>query len=125
MAVSPNAKNYFVSIAHGRPDGYLQKYVAETGSLEAQVTLGSFPATLQVSPDSRLVYVVNFNLHGDPVPSSVSVVATAEMAEVARIETCVTPHGSRLTRDGTKHDSACMMDDMLVEIDTRTLAVAR
>ena len=125
VAVSPNARHYFVSIAHGRPDGYLQKYVADTDSLEGQVTLGSFPATLQVSPDGYLVYVVNFNLHGDPVPSSVSVVATAEMAEVARIETCVMPHGSRLTRDGTKHYSACMMDDLLVEIDTRTLAVAR
>ena len=35
------------------------------------------------------------------------------------------PHGSRLSRDGTKHYSACMMDDQLVEIDTRTLAVSR
>ena len=125
VAVSPNAEHYFVSIAHGRPNGSLQKYAAATDSLEGQVTLGSFPATLQVSPDGYLVYVVNFNLHGDSVPSSVSVVATAEMAEVARIETCTMPHGSRLTRDGTKHYSACMMDEMLVEIDTRTLEVSR
>jgi len=47
------------------------------------------------------------------------------MAEVARITTCTMPHGSRLNRDGTKHYSACMMDDALVEIDTRRLAVAR
>ena len=31
------------------------------------------------------------------------------------------PHGSRLNAQGTKHYSACMMDDMLVEIDTREL----
>jgi DNA-binding beta-propeller fold protein YncE len=35
------------------------------------------------------------------------------------------PHGSRLNPAGTKHYSACMMDDMLVEIDTRELAVSR
>jgi len=125
VAISRDGKHYYVSIAHGRPDGYLQKYGTATDSLEGQVTLGSFPATLQVSPDGHLAYVVNFNLHGDPVPSSVSVVATAEMAEIARIETCTMPHGSRLTRDGAKHYSACMMDEMLVEIDTRTLEVSR
>ena len=68
---------------------------------------------------------MNFNLHGDMVPSSVSVVATDEMLEIARIPTCVMPHGSRLNAQGTRHYSACMMDDLLVEIDTRTLAVSR
>ena len=44
--------------------------------------LGSFPASLQVSPDGEWAYVVNFNLHGDMVPSSVSIVATGEMVGV-------------------------------------------
>jgi hypothetical protein len=35
------------------------------------------------------------------------------------------PHGSRLNAAGTKQYSACMMDDMLVEIDARELAVSR
>jgi DNA-binding beta-propeller fold protein YncE len=59
------------------------------------------------------------------VPSSVSVVSTNEMVEIARIPTCTMPHGSRLTADGRKHYSTCMMDEMLVEIDTRTLSVSR
>jgi WD40 repeat protein len=59
------------------------------------------------------------------VPSSISVVATDEMIEVKRIPTCTMPHGSRLNHAGTKHYSACMMDDMLVEIDTRKFAVDR
>jgi DNA-binding beta-propeller fold protein YncE len=87
--------------------------------------LGNFPATTQVSPDGYFVYVVNFNLHGDMVPSDVSVVAADEMVEIARIPTCTMPHGSRLSADGTKHYSACMMDEELVEIDTRTLKVSR
>jgi DNA-binding beta-propeller fold protein YncE len=47
------------------------------------------------------------------------------MAEVARTETCVMPHGSRVNRQGTKQYSACMMDELLVEIDVATGAVAR
>jgi DNA-binding beta-propeller fold protein YncE len=80
---------------------------------------------MDISRDGDLLFVVNFNLHGDMVPSSVSVVATEPMLEVARIQTCAMPHGSRLNPQGSKHYSACMMDDMLVEIDTRTLKVAR
>jgi DNA-binding beta-propeller fold protein YncE len=125
LAVSPDGRHYFVSIAHGKPFGYLQKYSTATDTAEGNVMLGNFPATLQVSPDGHLAFVVNFNLHGDPVPSDVSVVATQEMAEIARIRTCVMPHGSRLTSDGRKHYSACMMDEMVVEIDARKLAVSR
>ena len=84
-----------------------------------------FPATAHVRPDGDFVYVVNFNLHGDPVPSSVSVVAMDGMLEVARTPTCLMPHGSRVNAQGTKQYSACMMDDTLVEIDTRRMKVAR
>jgi hypothetical protein len=87
--------------------------------------LGSFPATVQVSPDGWYAWVVNFNLHGEMVPSSVSVVETSAMVEVARITTCTMPHGSRLNAAGTRHYSACMMDEELVEIDARTFAVSR
>jgi DNA-binding beta-propeller fold protein YncE len=90
-----------------------------------QVQLGMFPASMDVSPNGNFVYIVNFNLHGDPVPSSVSVVDTKMMVEAARIPTCVMPHGSRVTRDGTRQYSACMMDDLLVEIDARRMKVAR
>jgi DNA-binding beta-propeller fold protein YncE len=125
VALAPDGNHLFVSTGHGTPFGSLWKYSTRDDRLEGRVELGLFPATLQVSPDGYLAYVVNFNLHGDLVPSSVSVVATDEMLEVARIPTCVMPHGSRLNAQGTKHYSACMMDDELVEIDTRSLAVSR
>lgn len=124
MGVSPDGKSYFVSTAHGLPFGELSKFSAE-GGFVARTTLGLFPATLQVSPDGRWVYVVNANFHGDMVPSSVSVVAADEMVEVARIDTCTMPHGSRFNAAGTRHYSACMMDEQLVEIDATRLEVAR
>ena len=125
IGVSPDGRYYYVSTAHGFPNGALWKFTTAGDSLKGDVTLGLFPATLQVSPDGVFAYVVNFNLYGEMKPSSVSVVYADDMAEVARITTCTMPHGSRLNRDGTKHYSACMMDDALVEIDTRRLAVAR
>jgi DNA-binding beta-propeller fold protein YncE len=125
IAFSPDRKNFYVSIGHGRPYGTALKYATENDRVIGQVGLGFFPATADVSPDGNFLYVVNFNLHGDPVPSSVSVVDTNEMLEVARIPTCVMPHGSRVTRDGTRQYSACMMDDLLVEVDADKMKLAR
>jgi DNA-binding beta-propeller fold protein YncE len=125
IAISPDKKFYYVSLANGRPFGSVWKYDASTNAVLGRAQLGYFPATMDLSKDGQFLYVVNFNLHGDMVPSSVSVVATGPMMEVARIATCTMPHGSRLNPQGTKQYSACMMDDMLVEIDTATLKVSR
>ena len=125
IVISPDRRFYYVSIAHGRPFGTIWKYATKDDRVLGKTTLGYFPATVDITPDGSFLFVVNFNLHGDMVPSSVSVVSTAAMTEIARIQTCTMPHGSRLNPQGTKQYSACMMDDMLVEIDTRTLKVAR
>lgn len=125
IAISRDKQFYYVSLAHGRPFGSVWKYSTKDDRVLGQATLGLFPATMDLNADGSLLYVVNFNLHGDLVPSSVSIVATEPMLEVARIQTCAMPHGSRLNPQGTRHYSACMMDDMLVEIDTQTLKVSR
>jgi DNA-binding beta-propeller fold protein YncE len=123
--LSPDGEFFYVSLGHGRPNGNLLKYRVADGEVVGQVPLGNFPASLDVSPDGSFAYIVNFNLHGDMVPSSVSVVATEDMVEVARIKTCTMPHGSRLDPTGARHYSACMMDDALVEIDARAFKVSR
>ncbi len=125
IVVSPDRRYYYVTTGHGRPFGALWKYSTASDSLIARVTLGLFPATASVSPDGKLAFVVNFNLYGPHEPSSVSIVSTEDMLEIARVRTCTMPHGSRLNSQGTKHYSACMMDDVLVEIDAQTFAVAR
>jgi len=125
LAVSRDKKYYYVSIAHGQPFGSLWKYSASDDKLVGRVTLGMFPATLDLSPDGDFAYVVNFNLHGDMVPSSVSIVSTEDMTEIARVQTCAMPHGSRVNGSGSRHYSVCMMEEQLVEIDTATLKVSR
>lgn len=125
IVFSPDKQFYYVSLGHGRPFGSVWKYSAKDDKVIGRVTLGMFPATMDVTPDGNFLYVVNFNLHGDMTPSSVSVVATDEMQEIARIPTCTMPHGSRINAQGTKQYSACMMDETLVEIDTNTLRPSR
>ena len=125
LAVAPGGRYYYVTNGHGTPYGSLWKYDANTSEVLGRVELGLFPASMQVSPDGLYVYAVNFNLHGDMVPSSVSIVAANEMLEVARLETCTMPHGSRFNPQGTKHYSTCMMDEMLIEIDATQFEVSR
>jgi len=125
IAVSPDKQYFYVSEGHGRPEGSVWKYNAGSDTVIKYTSLGLFPATTDITPDGNFIYVANANFHGDMVPSSISVVATDQMIEVKRITTCTMPHGSRLNHAGTKHYSACMMDDMLVEIDTRKFAVDR
>lgn len=125
IAVSPDKQYFYVSEGHGRPDGSVWKYRAGSNEVIKYTGLGMFPATTDITPDGNFIYVANANFHGDMVPSSISVVATDQMIEVKRITTCTMPHGSRLNHAGTKHYSACMMDDMLVEIDASKFAVSR
>ncbi len=119
--------NYLhMTTGHGTPDGKYWKYELGPDTLVGRgIHLGYFPASIDLTPDGLYAFVVNFNLHGEMVPSSVSVVYTPTNTEVAQTETCTMPHGSRVNRDGSKQYSTCMMDDQLVELDTRTFMVAR
>ena len=125
IAVSPDKEYVYVSVGHGQPNGSGWKLKAGTDEVVRYVPLGLFPATMDISRDGEFIWVANANFHGDMVPSSISVVATGEMVEVKRITTCTMPHGSRLNPQGTKQYSACMMDDMLAEIDTHKFDVSR
>lgn len=125
LAMAPDGSALYLTTGHGRPFGHLWKLDPGTGRTMGGVELGFFPASLDVSPDGGFAFVSNFNLYGDMVPSSVSVVATDGMVEVSRLETCTMPHGSRISPDGRRQYSVCMMDDMLVEVDVWGLGVAR
>ncbi|WP_246388392.1 YncE family protein [Algoriphagus iocasae] len=123
--VSPDGKYWYLSLAHGNPYGTLYKYATATNEVVDTVRLGLFPASLQISKATGLLYCVNFDLHGDMVPSTVSVVDPEEMIEIDRIETGVMPHGSRISANGLYHYSVGMMSGELFEISTTKLKVNR
>ena len=123
---SPDGEYVYMTTGHGFPDGKLWKFHAGPDTMVAEpVLLGRFPATLDLTSDGLYAFVANFNLHGEHVSSTVSVVYTPDMIEVVQIETCTMPHGARIDPAGTHLFSACMRDDQVVEIDTRTFDVSR
>lgn len=126
IVASHDGKSFYVSLAHGRPFGLLQRYDMATGRMTGEVELGMFPATVDIAPGSDIIYVINFNFDDPEMrPSSLSVVDGETMTELARIPTCRMPHGSRVNPQGTRHYSGCMMNDLLVEVDALELRVSR
>lgn len=126
LQISRDGRFLHMTTGHGSPDGKYWRYVLGPDTLAGPgIFLGFFPASIDVTPDGLYAFVVNFNLHGEMVPSSVSVVYTPDHTEVARVVTCTMPHGSRVAASGLLQYSTCMMEDQLVEIDTRSFTVSR
>ncbi|MEN8375974.1 MAG: YncE family protein [Gemmatimonadota bacterium] len=123
LQASLDGRFWYLSIAHGQPFGTVWKFDADADTLVGRTEVGMFPATMGITPDGEYLFVVNFNLHGDPDPSTVSVVHTPTMTELARPVACVRPHGSRVNAAGTKNYVACVGSDQIAEIDTRTFDV--
>ena len=114
-----------MSLAHGNPFGKLVKYSTKTNEIVDETILGLFPATMQISTVTGFLYCVNFNLHGDMKPSTVSVVDPETMTEILKIQTGSMPHGSRISSDGLYQYSVAMMSGELFEIDALSLKVNR
>jgi DNA-binding beta-propeller fold protein YncE len=125
ITVAPDGKYWYLSMAHGTPYGQLVKYSTEDNEPVATTELGIFPASMQISKANGLLYVVNFNLHGRMIPSSVSVVDPELMFEIKKITTGAMPHGSRISPDGLRQYSVAMMSGELFEINTMDLDVSR
>ena len=126
LQISRDGKYLHMTTGHGFPDGKYWKFELGPDTVVGEpVLLGLFPASIDVSQDGLYAFVSNFNLHGEMVPSTVSVVYTPTNTEVAQLTTCTMPHGSRLDPLGLRHYSTCMMDDQVVEIDTRSFEVSR
>ncbi len=125
LAVDPAGEYWYLTLGHGFPNGRLVKYVTGADTVAGVAELGLFPATIAVPPHGALALAVNANFHGAHVPSTVTIVDLETMFPVADVVTCTMPHGSRFDTDGSKHYSACMMDNQLVEIDGSALDVTR
>ena len=125
ITVAPDGKHWFLSMAHGSPYGYLYKFETDSDELVGQTTLGLFPASMQISTLTGLLYCVNFNLHGDMVPSTVSVVDPVSMTEITQVTVGTMPHGSRITPDGKSQYSVGMMSGEVFEINTISQKVSR
>ena len=86
LVISPDGKYLYMTTGHGLPDGKYWKYELGPDTLVGRgVFLGNFPASIDVTPDGLYTFSANFNLHGDMVPSSMSVVYTPTGTEMAAL----------------------------------------
>ena len=125
ITIDPSGDYWYLSLAHGNPYGSLTKFSTETNKAIAKTELGIFPATMQISNLTGLLYCVNFKLHGLMTPSTVAVVDPVTMTEITKIETGVMPHGSRISPNGKYQYSVAMMSGELYEVDAVSLKVNR
>lgn len=125
LTVSPDGDHWFVSIAHGNPYGMLWKFSTENNRLLSQTELGMFPASMEISEKTGLLYVVNFNLHGDMEPSTLSVIDPETMTRITDIETGIMPHGSRISSDGSYQYHVSMMTDELMQVNTTSMEIEK
>jgi len=123
--VDPDGEYWYLSVAHGNPYGWLYKFRTGSNEFVERTELGLFPASMDISTKTGLLYVVNFNLHGDMEPSTVMVIHPETMTRVAEIETGIMPHGSRISSDGEYQYHVSMMTDELIEINTVDLEISR
>jgi DNA-binding beta-propeller fold protein YncE len=125
LNIGLNGAYWYLSVAHGNPYGWLYKFRTGSNELVSRTELGLFPASMEISKATGLLYVVNFNLHGDMEPSTVSVVDPEAMDVIAEITTGIMPHGSRITENGRLQYHVSMMTDELMEINTAALDISR
>lgn len=125
LTIDPSGEYWYLTMAHGNPYGKIYKYSTSDNKYIGEEELGIFPASMQISKATGMLFCVNFNLHGKMVPSSVSVVDPLSMSEITKITTGSMPHGSRISPDGLRHYSVAMMSGELFEIDVLSLKVAR
>ncbi len=123
LAVAPDRSRWYASLSRGDPNGRIWKMSEDT--LIGAAEVGGSPGAMDITPDGRLLFVANRNLDGPPVASSISIVHTATMTEVARSTTCIQPEGSRLDASAARLYTTCRRSDQLVEIDAHSYRVLR
>src|SRR5918999_1558944 len=126
IAVSPDRKSYYVTIAHGTPFGSLWKLDAAGDSLLGRVQTELFPTTISLTPDGQFAFVANSDFHGDhPRVNFVSVVHTPTMNKITDIPACDMPHGVRVNHSGTRVYVSCMHSDEILQLDVTNLGIER
>jgi YVTN family beta-propeller protein len=126
VAVAPDGRSWYVSLAHGAPYGSVWGFTTDTDTPLGRVQVGMFPTTVGISVDGSWAIVPNSDFHGDRGRlNTISILYLPGFVQVREIPTCDMPHGSRFNRRGSAAYIACMMSDELVEVDASALQVSR
>jgi YVTN family beta-propeller protein len=126
VAVSPDGRYWYVTIAHGTPFGTLWKMAAEGDTVVGKAPLEMFPTTIGLTPDGDLAFVANSDFHGDhPRTNVVTIVHTGTMTTLTNLAVCDMPHGVKVNHAGTLVYVSCMNSDEVLEVDRQSFRVQR
>jgi YVTN family beta-propeller protein len=126
IAIAPDGKSYYITIAHGTPFGSLWKLDIASDSLLGRAQVELFPTTISLTPDGQFAFVANSDFHGDhPRLNVVSVVHTPTMTKITDIPACDMPHGVRVNHAGTRAYISCMHSNEILQLDVATLEITR
>ena len=126
IAVAPDGKSYYITVAHGTPFGALWKLDAVTDAVLGRAQVELFPTTVSLTPDGQFAFVANSDFHGDhPRTNLVSVVHAPTMTKITDIPACDMPHGVKTDHAGTRVYISCMHSDEILQLDVATLSVSR
>jgi YVTN family beta-propeller protein len=126
ITVSPDGKNYYITVAHGTPFGSLWKMDAATDSLLGRAQVELFPTTISLTPDGQYAFVANSDFYGDhPRTNVVSVIHTPTMRKITDVPACDMPHGVKVNHRGTRVYVSCMHSDEILQLEIATFAVTR
>jgi YVTN family beta-propeller protein len=126
IAVAPDGKSYYVTLAHGTPFGSLWKLATGTDSLMGRAQVELFPTTVSLTPDGQYAFVANSDFHGDhPRVNVISVVHTPTMTKITDVPACDMPHGVKVNHAGTRVYVSCMHSDEILQLEVATLAISR
>ncbi len=150
-AVSPDGTRLFVGISNfvqgsgsgphgahgtGAADGYALMLDTATMALSASHRVDRSPGDVTVNAEGTRAYVSHFDLlrvieaidAGEPEEetyATIAVLDAATLEEIARPTVCPTPHGIRLSADGSQLYVACYNGDQIAIVDTETFEVTR
>ncbi|HYC32016.1 MAG TPA: hypothetical protein VEB59_06970 [Gemmatimonadales bacterium] len=126
LAVAPDGRSYYVTIAHGTPFGTLWKIDPAGDAVLGKAQTELFPTTIALTPDGQYAFVANSDFHGDhPRENVLTVVHTATMRRITDLPACDMPHGVRVNHAGTRVYVSCMHSDEILELDVGTLSIRR
>lgn len=120
VAVSPDGRHWYVSVAHGAPT--LWKYEMRGDRLIGRVTLPTAGAArIGITPDGGRAFVPDYDRSQPAIPSRVSVVDLADLSVVAAPVVCGGPHHAEVDPAGDLVAVACSLSDEIVLLDAVTL----
>ena len=114
LAISPDGRRLYVC---NMGDNSLGVFDTETLRLVREVEVGINPFNVVVSPDGRWVYVANSS-EADPGSSTLSLVDTGALMEVARIVVGTRVRGLGLSADGSRLYYSQELNNQISVFDT-------